>query len=125
MSDLCDGSEDRIEYPSIEEYIYSGKLPTLKRVAMASIIEHVNKNLKNVEDFHEAFKLLLPKPLFALICKLRIIITCMYLKITLSQLLFIIMMVTVNLMKVCNKVTFYINNMKVVFIDESIFIYLS
>ena len=69
LSDLCDGSEDRIEYPSIEEYIYSGKLPTLKRVAMASIIEHVNKNLKNVEDFHEAFKLLLPKPLFALICK--------------------------------------------------------
>lgn len=68
MSDLCDSSEDRIEYPSIEEYIYSGKVPTLKIVAMASIIEHINKNHKHIENCYEAFELLLPKPLFGLIC---------------------------------------------------------
>ena len=69
LPDLCDSSEDRIEYPSIQEYIYSGNVPALKRVVMASVIECINKNHKNVEDCHEALELLLPEFLFGLICK--------------------------------------------------------
>ena len=45
LSDIYEGSEDadRIKYPGIGEYLYSGKVPSLEKITMASIIECINK----------------------------------------------------------------------------------
>ena len=45
LSDIYEGSEDcdRIMYPGIEEYLYSGKVPSLEKIAISCIIECINK----------------------------------------------------------------------------------
>ena len=70
LSDMYEGSEDcdRIKYPGIGEYLYSGKVPSLEKIAMACIIECINKRpYMKVEDYDESFQLLLPKPILGLI----------------------------------------------------------
>ena len=70
LSDIYEGSEDgdRIKYLGIGEYLYSGKVPSLEKITMASIIECINKQpYMKIEDYDESFQLLLPKPILGLI----------------------------------------------------------